>query len=86
MAAFQQGNMLKIVEESLVSNIKNSLIQNITNRLVAEFRENAESEVREMVENLSISGVKSMRDLAKMRDEVVVYCKWDNEQCSSKDR
>jgi len=76
MATLDRYNVAKITEESLLTTLKENVINNIVDRMVIEFKERAKEEVKKEVEKLSIDGVETFRDLAKMRDEVKVYCDW----------
>ncbi|MEI8640648.1 hypothetical protein P4S68_04165 [Pseudoalteromonas sp. Hal099] len=76
MATLDRYNVAKITEEALLATLKESVINNIVDRMVIEFKERAKEEVKKEVEKLSIDGVETFRDLAKMRDEVKVYCEW----------
>ena len=69
-------NFNSMVERQLLSTLKDKLTNNLVDRLVAEFKETAEQEVKKEVEKLSINGIESFRDLAKMRDEIKIYCEW----------
>ena len=76
MATLDKYNVIKVTEDALLCTLKENVIDNIVNRMVAEFKEKAKLEVKKEVERLSVSGVQTFRDLAKMRDEVKVYCEW----------
>ena len=76
MATLDKYNVAKITEEALLSTLKENVMNNVVDRMVAEFRETVKEDVKKEVEKLSIDGVKTFRDLAKMRDEVRVYCEW----------
>tara|TARA_R110000737_G_scaffold337434_1_gene357678 strand:+ start:53 stop:292 length:240 start_codon:yes stop_codon:yes gene_type:complete len=69
-------NFHSMVERQLLSTLKDKLTNNLVDRLVAEFKETAEQEVKKEVEKLSINGIDHFRDLAKMRDEIKIYCEW----------
>tara|TARA_R110000782_G_scaffold269355_1_gene367328 strand:- start:71 stop:310 length:240 start_codon:yes stop_codon:yes gene_type:complete len=69
-------NFNSMVERQLLSTLKDKLTNNLVDRLVAEFKETAEQEVKKEVEKLSINGIESFRNLAKMRDEIKIYCEW----------
>ncbi len=76
MAMLDSYNMVKMTEEMLLTTLKENVINNIVDRMVLEFKERAYQEVKSEVEKLSIDGVETIRDMAKMRDEVKVYCEW----------
>ena len=78
MAALDKFNVIKITEESLLATIKENVINNIVDNMVKEFKLRAEKEVKIEVEKLSVQGVQTFRDMAKMRDEVKVYCEWND--------
>lgn len=71
-------NIGKITEDALLASLKDAVIDNITRELVNEFEARAEQAVRKEVEKVGIKGVQTFRDLAKMRDEVKIYCEWTN--------
>lgn len=71
-------NIGKIIEKALLSSLKDVVVANITTDLTEEFRAKAEQIVRAEVEKVSIKGAAHFRDLYKMRDEVKIYCEWNN--------
>ena len=76
MATLDKYNVAKITEEALLATLKENVMNNIVDRMVAEFKEIVKEDVKREVEKLSIDGVKTFRDLAKIHDEVIVYCEW----------
>ena len=76
MATLDKYNVAKITEEALLATLKENVMNNIVDRMVADFKEIVKEDVKREVEKLSIDGVKTFRDLAKIRDEVIVYCEW----------
>jgi hypothetical protein len=79
MAGIQDYNLMSVVEGELLRTLKSSLYDNLLHKLVEEFKATAEVEVRKEVDKLTVHGVATMRDLAKMRDEVHVYCTWEGD-------
>ena len=78
MASLDEHNFIKMTETMLLTTIKERVVDSIVNKMVADFKEKAEQEVRQEVEKLSIEGVKSFRDMVKLRDEFKVYCEWNS--------
>ena len=77
MAMLNSYDIVKMTEEVLLTTLKENVIDNIVDRMVNEFKEKAYEEVKAEVEKLVISGVETIRDLAELRDEVKVYCEWN---------
>ncbi len=76
MVTVDKHNFIKMTETMLLTTIKESVAESIVSKMVSDFKEKAEQEVRQEVEKLSIEGVESFRDMAKLRDEFKVYCEW----------
>ena len=76
MGIIDRYNIHAITEDFLMTELKSKLTENIMERLTAEFKANALEVVKSEVEKLSVSGVESFRDMARMRDEVKIYCEW----------
>ena len=76
MATLDKFNVIKITEDALLATLKENVIDNIVDSMVVDFKLRAKEVVKNEVERLSIEGVTTFRDLAKMRDEVKVYCEW----------
>jgi len=77
MAMLNSYDIVKMTEEVLLTTLKENVIDNIVDRMVNEFKEKSYEEVKAEVEKLVISGVETIRDLAELRDEVKVYCEWN---------
>ena len=70
-------NLISLAEEHLMRVLLAKLEENLVNRLVDDFKSRAEDIVHQEVNNLSVKGVETFRDHARMRDEVKVYCEWE---------
>lgn len=78
MAEIDNYNIAKITEIYLTENLKEAVLKNIVENLVENFRKEATDIVKKEVEKVSIDGVGHIRDLSKIRDEIKVYCEWND--------
>lgn len=74
--AHAKMTMIHILREGLERQIKDRLAKDIANEQVKIFRENIEPVIRAKVEQLVIEGINNVQQAMSLRDEIVVYCKW----------
>ena len=78
MAQVTDYNIIALAEKSLKENLKPILVDVIMTDLVNDFKERAEPIIREHVEKISIGAVENIRDMARMKEEVKIYCEWND--------
>jgi glutathionyl-hydroquinone reductase len=84
MASLDEPNAMRLMEDALMKDLKKSLTNSLVKELMKEAQEKFEKEARATVtkrlENLTLETVLAFRNLARMRDEVEVYVKWNDDK------
>ena len=73
-------NMIEILKRSLESEVKKVLTESLVSDQLARYEEELRGKLKPMVDEISFSVIKGIKDYAMMRDEVHVFLKWDDEQ------
>jgi hypothetical protein len=78
--AEKEHNLIKILERDLERSVKEVIERNILTQQMEEFAAKIRPIIKEQVEKISFSGIKNMRDLLNMRDELILHIQWSDEE------
>ncbi len=73
-------NVLKVLEYRLKNKMKEAIYEKPLNDLMDEFKKEIEPKVRGAVECITMEGVHNFKNLMKMRDEIHVYIKFNDDE------
>lgn len=78
MTKISDFNIVPMLGASLEAHLKGAILDEVMESLIKDFKSKAEPLVKEQVEKVSLKHVESFRDMARIRDELIVHLKWED--------
>ena len=80
MTSIDKLNPLRALEIQIKEFTKNSVYEKVLNDYVSDFKAEIEPKLKEAINKITIDGVTSFKDQLRMRDEIHVYVKFNDEE------
>jgi len=72
-------NMVELLRAGLEEAVKKAVTDRLVNEQLKEFEDKIRETIKPIVNSISFSGIKSIRDAMRLRDELHVYLHYDDE-------
>ena len=71
-----QNNIIDILKDNLLRQLKPILVDEVTDELLIGIRKDVEEMVKDKVEELTLQGIESYRDVQDLEDQLRISFEW----------
>ncbi|NOQ30177.1 MAG: hypothetical protein GQ570_03545 [Helicobacteraceae bacterium] len=76
----QHYNLVNIVRERLQKDIVDAIVEPVVQEELRKFEEVIRVRIRKEAEKVALTGIDTMDDILRARQELIIYLKWSDEE------